>query len=105
MSRSMPRSLPGDAGVPTGAATVILFTLITATHVLSAVVALFVITALTLTRQLKRPTLLLLCLLVFVAWQAYAAAPFYEFYGHRLLQTVFAAITGSESLVAVCIGK
>ena len=74
-----------------GAATVILFTLITATHVLSAVVALFVITALTLTRQLKRPTLLLLCLLVFVVWQAYAAAPFYEFYGHRLLQTVFAA--------------
>ena len=74
-----------------GAATVILFTLITATHVLSAVVALFVITALTLTRQLKRPTLLLLCLLVFVVWQAYAAAPFFESYGHRLLQTVFAA--------------
>jgi hypothetical protein len=74
-----------------GAATVILFTLIVATHVLSAVVALFVITALTLTRQLKRPTLLLLCLLVFVVWQAYAAAPFYQFYGHRLLQTVFAA--------------
>src|ERR1700751_380342 len=37
-----------------GAATVLLFTLIPATHVLSAVVALFVITALTLTRQLKR---------------------------------------------------
>ena len=37
-----------------GAATVILFTLIIATHVLSAVVALFVITALTLTRQLRR---------------------------------------------------
>ncbi|MBV9581902.1 MAG: hypothetical protein JO057_25250 [Chloroflexi bacterium] len=81
----------GEFNGASGAATVILFTLIVATHVLSAVVALFVITALTLTRQLKRPTLLLLCLLVFVAWQAYAAAPFYEFYGHRLLQTVFAA--------------
>ena len=75
----------------TGATTVLLFTLIVATHVLSALVALFVMAGLTLTRQLRRPTLLLLCLLVFVAWQAYAAAPFYEFYGHRLLQTVFAA--------------
>jgi hypothetical protein len=74
-----------------GAATVILFTLIVATHVLSALVALFVIAALTVTQQLRRPTLLLVCLLVFVSWQAYAAAPFYEFYGHRLLQTVFAA--------------
>lgn len=81
----------GEFNGASGAATVILFTLIVATHVLSAVVALFVIAALTLTRQLRRPTLLLLCLLVFVAWQAYAAAPFYEFYGHRLLQTVFAA--------------
>lgn len=74
-----------------GATTVVLFTLIVATHVLTALVALFVIAGFTLTRQLRRPTLLLLCLLVFVAWQAYAAAPFYEFYGHRLLQTVFAA--------------
>ena len=74
-----------------GGATVILFTLITATHVLSGLIALFVIAGLTLTKQLRRPTLLLLCLLVFVAWQAYPAAPFYQFYGHRLLQTVFAA--------------
>ncbi len=75
----------------TGAITLLLFTLIVATHVLSALVALFVMAGLTLTRQLRRPTLLLLCVLVFVAWQAYAAASFYEFYGHRLLQTVFAA--------------
>jgi hypothetical protein len=74
-----------------GAATAILFTLIVATHVLTALIALFVIAGLTLTRQLRRPTLLLLCLFVFVAWQAYAAAPFYQFYGPRLLQTVFAA--------------
>jgi hypothetical protein len=74
-----------------GGATVVLFTLIVATHVLTALIALFVIAGLTLMRQLRRPTLLLLCLFVFVAWQAYAAAPFYQFYGHRLLQTVFAA--------------
>jgi len=74
-----------------GGATVVLFTLIVATHVLSGLIALFVIAGLTVTKQLRRPTLLLLCLLVFVAWQAYPAAPFYEFYGHRLLQTVFAA--------------
>jgi hypothetical protein len=74
-----------------GGATVVLFTLIVATHVLSGLVALFVIAGLTLTKQLRRPTLLLLCLLVFVAWQAYPAAPFYQFYGHRLLETVFAA--------------
>jgi hypothetical protein len=74
-----------------GGATVVLFALIVATHVLSGLIALFVIAGLTLTKQLRRPTLLLLCLLVFVAWQAYPAAPFYQFYGHRLLQTVFAA--------------
>ena len=74
-----------------GGATVVLFTLIVATHVLSGLIALFVIAGLTLSKQLRRPTLLLLCLLVFVAWQAYPAAPFYQFYGHRLLQTVFAA--------------
>jgi hypothetical protein len=81
----------GTFNAVSGGATVILFTLIVATHVLSALIALFVIAGLTLTKQLRRPTLLLLCLLVFVAWQAYPAAPFYQFYGHRLLQTVFAA--------------
>jgi hypothetical protein len=81
----------GSFNAASGGATVILFTLIVATHVLSGLIALFVIGGLTLTKQLRRPTLLLLCLLVFVAWQAYPAAPFYEFYGHRLLQTVFAA--------------
>lgn len=81
----------GRFDVLSGGATVMLFALIVATHVLTALVALFVIAGLTLTRQLRRPTLLLLCLFVFVAWQAYAAAPFYQFYGHRLLQTVFAA--------------
>lgn len=81
----------GGFNALSGAATVILFTLIVATHVLTALIALFVMAGLTVTRQLRRPTLLLLCLVVFVAWQAYAAAPFYEFYGPRLLQTVFAA--------------
>lgn len=81
----------GAFNAVSGGATVILFTLIVATHVLSGLIALFVITGLTLTKQLRRPTLLLLCLLVFVAWQAYPAAPFYQLYGHRLLQTVFAA--------------
>jgi hypothetical protein len=81
----------GVFNAASGGATVILFTLIVATHVLSGLIALFVIAGLTLSKQLRRPTLLLLCLLVFVAWQAYPAAPFYQFYGHRLLQTVFAA--------------
>ena len=81
----------GTFNAVSGGATVLLFTLIVATHVLTGLIALFVIAGLTMTHQLRRPTLLLLCLLVFVAWQAYPAAPFYEFYGHRLLQTVFAA--------------
>jgi hypothetical protein len=81
----------GTFNAISGGATVLLFTLIVATHVLSGLIALFVIAGLTLSKQLRRPTLLLLCLLVFVAWQAYPAAPFYQFYGHRLLQTVFAA--------------
>ena len=81
----------GTFNALSGGATVVLFTLIVATHVLSGLIALFVIGGLTLTKQLRRPTLLLLCLLVFVAWQAYPAAPFYQSYGHRLLQTIFAA--------------
>jgi hypothetical protein len=81
----------GTFNAASGGSTVILFTLIVATHVLSGLIALFVIAGLTVSKQLRRPTLLLLCLLVFVAWQAYPAAPFYQFYGHRLLQTVFAA--------------
>jgi hypothetical protein len=81
----------GTFNAVSGGATVVLFTLIVATHVLTGLIALFVIAGLTLTRQLRRPTLLLLTLLVFVAWQAYVAAPFYEFYGQRLLQTLFAA--------------
>ena len=81
----------GSFNAASGAATVILFTVITSTHVLTALTALFVIAGLTVTRQLRRPTLLLLCLFVFVAWQAYPAEPFYKFYGHRLLQTLFAA--------------
>jgi hypothetical protein len=81
----------GTFNAISGGATVVLFTLIVATHVLSGLIALFVIAGLTLSKQLRRPTLLLLCLLVFVAWQAYPAAPFYQFYGHRLLETVFAA--------------
>jgi hypothetical protein len=74
-----------------GGVTVLLFTVIVSTHVLTALTVLFVIAGLTVTRQLRRPTLLLLCLFVFVAWQAYPAEPFYKFYGHRLLQTLFAA--------------
>ena len=49
------------------------------------------ITALTLTRQLKRPSTPALPARVRGLGGKYAAAPFYEFYGHRLLQTVFAA--------------
>jgi hypothetical protein len=90
----------GTFNAVSGGATVLLFTLIVATHVLTGLIALFVIAALTLTHQLRRPTLFLLTLLVFVAWQAYPAAPFYEFYGRRLLQTVFAAGDFLQSNVA-----
>jgi hypothetical protein len=81
----------GTFNAVSGGATVLLFALIVATHVLTGLIALFVIAGLTLMRLLRRPTLLLLTLLVFVVWQAYPAAPFYQFYGPRLLQTVFAA--------------
>lgn len=70
---------------------VALFTVVVATHVLTALIELAMLGALVLFRQIRRPAILVLCTAVFLAWQAFAAAPFYDFYGNRLLKSVLAA--------------
>jgi hypothetical protein len=87
------------------------FSVIVATHVLTGMITLFVMVALTLTRMLRRPGLVLACALIFVAWQAYVANAFFSDYGDRLLETLYAAgdflqtnvsgrVTGSSEHIA-----
>ena len=68
-----------------------LFSVIVATHVLTGMITLFVMVALTLTRMLRRPGLVLACTLIFVAWQAYVANAFFGDYGDRLLESLYSA--------------
>lgn len=81
----------GTFTVRTIALTLILYTLIVMTHVLTALFGLGVLTALTLTRLVRRPTLLVTALLIFVFWQVYFAAPFLTFYRDQLVQTILDA--------------
>jgi hypothetical protein len=88
-----------------------LFSVIVATHVLTGLITLFVMTALTLTRMLRRPGLVLACALIFVAWQAFVANAFFSDYGDRLLESLYSAgdflqtnvsgrVTGSHEHIA-----
>jgi hypothetical protein len=72
-------------------AVLVLFTLIVATHVLTSMMALGVLAALLATRHLHRPTILLTCGLIFIAWQVTIAAPFFVFYGQHLLTSILGA--------------
>lgn len=65
-----------------------LFTAIVTTHVLTALLALGILFTLVLTRMVRSWTLLLTCGLIFLVWQVYVAAPFFEFYRTQLLQTI-----------------
>lgn len=73
------------------AAALTLYTLIVATHALTSMIALALVAALTITRILRRPALIILFALMFVAWQADVADPFYTQYGPRLRETLLAA--------------
>ena len=68
-----------------------LFTLIVATHVLTALVSLGVLLALLVTGHIKRGTILITCGLIFIVWQVTIAAPFFVFYGSQLMSSVLGA--------------
>jgi hypothetical protein len=65
-----------------------LFTVITSAHVLTALLALGILFTLVLTRLIRRWTLFATCAVIFLFWQVYIAAPFFEFYRSQLLETI-----------------
>jgi hypothetical protein len=68
-----------------------LFALIVLTHVLTAMLAIGVLAALTVAGMLRRPSLVVTTTLLFLGWQVYVAAPFYGFYGPNLVAALLAA--------------
>lgn len=68
-----------------------LFAGIVMTHALTSMIALALVAALTITRIVRRPALVLIFALMFVIWQADVADPFYSVYGSRLRETLLAA--------------
>jgi hypothetical protein len=68
--------------------TIGIFTVIVMTHVLTALLALGILFALVLTRLIRPWLVLVTCVLIFLVWQVYFAAPFFEFYRTQLLQTI-----------------
>ncbi len=68
-----------------------LFALIVLTHVLTAMLAIAVLAALTVVGLLRRPSLVVTTAVLFIGWQVYVAAPFYGFYGHLLVAAMLSA--------------
>jgi hypothetical protein len=73
------------------AATLALFGLIVLTHVLTALLALGALAALTVAGMLRRPSLVVTTAVLFVGWQVYVAAPFFAFYGPHLVAALLSA--------------
>lgn len=65
-----------------------LFTIITSTHLLTALLGLGILFTLVLTRLLRQWTVFVTCAVIFLVWQVYVAAPFFEFYRSQLLETI-----------------
>ncbi|HEX9044025.1 MAG TPA: hypothetical protein VF802_03275 [Candidatus Limnocylindrales bacterium] len=73
------------------AVAIALYGLIVLTHVLTALLALGALAALTMAGMLRRPSLIVTTAVMFVGWQVYVAAPFFAFYGPHLVQALLAA--------------
>ena len=69
-------------------ATIGLFAVITSAHVLTALLGLGILFTLVLTRLVRQWTVFLTCAVIFLVWQVYVAAPFFEFYRSQLLETI-----------------
>lgn len=66
-----------------------LFTVITSGHVLTALLGLGILFTLVLTRLIRQWTVFITCAVIFLIWQVYLAAPFFDFYRAQLLETIF----------------
>lgn len=75
---------------PATAVALVLFGLLVLTHVLTSLLALGALTTLTIAGFLRRPSLLVTCVVLFLGWQAYVAAPFFASYGPHLLRALLA---------------
>jgi hypothetical protein len=80
--------------------TIGLYVAIVATHVLTALLGLGILFTLVLIRLVRSWTLLVTCALIFLVWQVYVAAPFFEFYRTQLLQTILDLPSFLESNLA-----
>jgi hypothetical protein len=78
----------GEASPGTTIALLGLFSLIVVTHVLTSLEVLGVLAALTATRLLRRPTMVVTCGLIFIVWQLNMAGPFFGFYADRLHESL-----------------
>lgn len=68
--------------------TIGLFTVITSAHVLTALLGLGILFTLVLTRLIRQWTVFVTCAVIFLVWQVYLAAPFFESYRTQLLETI-----------------
>lgn len=95
------------AGRPSAGQTIgliLTFTAIVATHVLTSLFALGVLSVLAVGRVVRPWTLLATALVIFVGWQVYVAAPFYASYGDRLLEGLLRLGTFLETNIASRVG-
>ena len=74
----------GELSMITTIALLGLFGLIVVTHVLTSLEVLGVLAVMTAARLLRRPTLIVTCGVIFIAWQLNVAGPFFAFYADRL---------------------
>ncbi len=74
----------GELSMITTIALLGLFSLIVVTHVLTSLEVLGVLAVMTAARLLRRPTLIVTCGVIFIAWQLSVAGPFFAFYADRL---------------------
>jgi len=80
--------------------TIALFTVITSAHVLTALLGLGILFTLVLTRLVRQWTVFITCAVVFLVWQVYIAAPFFESYRSQLLETILDLPSFIESNLA-----
>jgi hypothetical protein len=92
--------LDGRFGRATLLLTIGLYLIIVSTHVLTALLALGILFTLVLIRLIRSWTILVTCALIFLVWQVYIAAPFFEFYRTQLLQTILDLPSFLESNLA-----
>jgi hypothetical protein len=78
----------GEPGLGSTIVLLELFAVIVVTHLLTSLEMLGVLATLVGLRLIRRPSLLIVCALIFIVWQVDGAWPFFRFYGDRLQATL-----------------